>query len=279
MRERLFSLISKYGLKASHELGQNFLIVPDVVERNVERAGLSERDVVLEVGPGLGVLTDALSRVAGRVYAVEKDPRLVRILREEYDWPNVEIIEGDALKVEFPEFNKVVSNLPYQISSPITFRFLRHGFERAVLMYQLEFAERIVAKPGDRNYSRLSLMVQAKATAEIVERIGRGAFWPRPKVDSAVVLIEPKARADAVDLDENLVRALFQHRRSTVLAALKKSYRMLGMNRDEFKRIRPALASVPHAEKRVFCLSPEDVLEIEDVLKGMGVLKPPRGSP
>ncbi len=278
MRERLFSLISKYGLKTSHELGQNFLVVPDVVERNVERAELSERDVVLEVGPGLGVLTDALSRVAGKVYAVEKDPRLVRILRGEYGWPNVEIIEGDALKVGFPGFNKVVSNLPYQISSPITFRFLKHGFERAVLMYQLEFAERIVAKPGDKNYSRLSLMVQAKATAEIVERIGRGAFWPRPKVDSAVVLMEPKNRADTVELNEDLVRALFQHRGSTVLAALKKSYHMLGMKREEFRRIRPALATLPHAKKRVFHLSPEEVLEIEDALRDMGVIKSPQGS-
>ncbi len=273
MREHLFSLISKYHLKPNYELGQNFLVVPDIVERNVERAELTEEDVVLEIGPGLGVLTDALSRAAGKVYAIEKDPRLVSILRREYGWPNVEIIEGDALKVEFPEFNKIVSNLPYQISSSITFRFLRHGFEKAVLIYQLEFAERIVAKPGDRNYSRLSLMVRSNATAEIVERIGRGAFWPRPKVDSAVVVMEPKPESEKVDLNENLVRALFQHRRSTVLAALKKSYHMFGMDKAEFRRVRSALVTVPHAGKRVFSLSPEDVLEIEEALKDIGVIK------
>ncbi|NJE02540.1 rRNA adenine N-6-methyltransferase family protein, partial [Thermococcus sp. JdF3] len=100
MRERLFSLISKYGLRANSDLGQNFLIVDDIIERNVERAELSGRDVVLEIGPGLGVLTDALSKRAGKVYAIEKDPRLVEILRKEYNWSNVEIIEGDALKVE-----------------------------------------------------------------------------------------------------------------------------------------------------------------------------------
>ncbi len=245
MRERLFSLISRYNLRANPDLGQNFLMVPDIVERNVERAGLSERDRVLEVGPGLGgVLTDALSKRAGKVYAIEKDHRLVEILRREYDWPNVEIIEGDALRVDFPEFNKIVSNLPpYGISSPVTFRFLKHEFERAVLIYQLEFARRMVAKPGgDRNYSRLSLMVQARARAELVERIGKGAFWPRPKVDSAVVILEPKPRDERVELDENLVRALFQHRRSTALAALKKSHHMLGgLGREEFRKIRDVL--------------------------------------
>ncbi|NJE06441.1 16S ribosomal RNA methyltransferase A [Thermococcus sp. M36] len=273
MRERLFSLISKYNLKANSDLGQNFLVVPDIIERNVERAELSERDIVLEVGPGLGVLTDALSKRAGKVYAIEKDHRLVEILRKEYDWPNVEIIEGDALRVEFPEFNKIVSNLPYQISSPITFRFLKYEFERAVLIYQLEFAQRMVAKPGDRNYSRLSLMIRAKAYAELVERIGRGAFWPRPKVDSAVVVLEPKPGNEMVELNEDLVKALFQHRRSTSLAALKKSHHMLGLSREEFKKVRGMFSRMPHAEKRVFQLSPKDVLEIQEFLTAEGILK------
>jgi len=273
MRERLFSLISKYNLKANSNLGQNFLVVPDIIERNVERAELSERDVVLEVGPGLGVLTDALSRHAGKVYAIEKDSHLVEILRKEYAWPNVEIIEGDALKVDFPEFHKIVSNLPYQISSPITFRFLKYDFERAVLIYQLEFAQRMVAEPGDKNYSRLSLMVRAKAHAELVERIGRGAFWPRPKVDSAVIVLEPKPRKEQVDLNEDLVRALFQHRRSTVVAALKKSHHMLGLTKDEFKKFKPLIERVPHNNKRVFHLSVEDIKDIEEFLRNEGLIE------
>ena len=273
MRERLFFLISKYNLKANSDLGQNFLIVPDIIERNIERAELRERDHVLEIGPGLGVLTDALSKRAGKVYAIEKDRRLVEVLKKEYDWPNVEIIEGDALKVEFPEFNKIVSNLPYQISSPITFRFLKHEFERAVLIYQLEFAQRMVAKPGDKNYSRLSLMIRAKAHAELVEKIGRGAFWPKPKVDSAVVVLEPKPVDERIELSEDLVRALFQHRRSTALAALKKSHHMLGLSRGEFKKVRDVFLRIPHAEKRVFQLSPEDVKEIEEFLRSEGILK------
>ncbi|WP_297506797.1 16S rRNA (adenine(1518)-N(6)/adenine(1519)-N(6))-dimethyltransferase RsmA [Thermococcus sp.] len=272
MRDRLFSLIYKYNLRPSRDLGQNFLIVPEIIERNIERAEIKESDTILEIGPGLGVLTDALSKRAGKVYAIEKDPRLVEILKNEYGWPNVELIRGDALRVEWPPFNKMVSNLPYQISSPVTFKLLKRDFERAVLIYQLEFAQRMVAEPGDRNYSRLSLMLRAKANAELVERIGKGAFWPRPKVDSAVVILEPKPPSERIELDENLVRALFQHRRSTVSSALKKSAHMLGLGRREAKSLKDALNSVPLAGKRVFQLSPEDVLEIQFYLRDRGIL-------
>ncbi len=274
MRERLFSLISKYNLRPNRNLGQNFLIVPGLIERNIERAGLSKKDTVLEIGPGLGVLTDALSKRAGKVYAIERDSRLVQILKNEYVWPNVEIMEGDAIKVEWPEFNKMVSNLPYQISSPVTFKLLEHDFERAVLIYQLEFALRMVAEPGDKNYSRLSLMVRAKAHAEIAERIGRDAFWPRPKVDSAVVVLTPKPKGERIELNENLVKALFQHRRSTVVSALKKSHHMLGIDREEFKRIRGEIKSLPYAEERVFKLDPQEVKEIEEALVSMGLILP-----
>jgi 16S rRNA (adenine1518-N6/adenine1519-N6)-dimethyltransferase len=268
MRDRLFYLISKYHLNPRKDLGQNFLVVPDIIERNIERAEVSERDTVLEIGPGLGVLTDPLSRRAGKVYAIERDRRIIEILQMEYDWPNVEIIHGDAVKVPFPEFNKVVSNLPYQISSPVTFKLLRHEFEKAVLIYQLEFAERMVAEPGEKNYSRLSLMVRAKAHAELVERIGRGAFWPKPKVDSAVVVLEPKPRNERIELNENLVKALFQHRRSTVAAALKKSSHMIGTDKST---VREVIEGMPHSSKRVFQLAPEDVLEIEDYLRSNGI--------
>ncbi len=275
MRDELFSLIYKYNLRPNRDLGQNFLIVPDIIERNVERAEISEKDTVLEIGPGLGVLTKELAERAGKVYAIEKDRRIIEILRKEYDWPNVELIEGDAVKVEWPDFDRMVSNLPYQISSPVTFKLLRHDFERAVLIYQLEFAERMVAKPGDKNYSRLSLMVQAKVNVELVERIGKGAFWPRPKVDSAVVVIEPKPKDERIELDENLVRALFQHRRSTVASALKKSAHMLGIDKRKLKAMKDVLNSVPHAERRVFQLSPGDVKEIETYLAKEGIIGAP----
>ncbi|USS40593.1 16S rRNA (adenine(1518)-N(6)/adenine(1519)-N(6))-dimethyltransferase RsmA [Thermococcus aggregans] len=272
MNSRVFFLISKYNLRPNSDLGQNFLIVEDVIKREVERAEIKETDTVLEIGPGLGVLTDELAKRAGKVYAIEKDSRMVEILKREYDWSNVEIIEGDALKIEFPEFNKIVSNLPYQISSPITFKILKHDFERAVLIYQLEFAQRMVAKPGNKNYSRLSVMVQAKANVELVERIGRGAFYPKPKVDSAVIVMEPKSKDEQIKLNENLVKALFQHRRKLASKALKDSHHMLGLTKEEFKKFKPIIERIPHANKRVFQLSIKDIKDIEEFLRNEGLI-------
>lgn len=272
MNSRVFSLISKYGIKPNRNLGQNFLIVQDIVDRNVERAEVSEKDAVLEIGPGLGILTDALSKRAEKVYAIEKDRRFLEILKKEYGWPNVVLIEGDALKIEWPEFNKVVSNLPYQISSPVTFKLLNFEFEKAVLIYQLEFAQRMVAKPGDRNYSRLYVMTQAKAYVEIVERVGRRAFYPPPKVDSAVVVLIPKPPGERVSLDERIVKALFQHRRKLAGKALKDSHHMLGLDKENLKRLKSTIEGIPHSGKRVYQLSIEEIKDIEEYLKIEGVI-------
>ena len=272
LKSRLLYLLSKYNLRINSDLGQNFLIVDDIIEREVRRAEIKVNETVLEIGPGLGFLTNELSKHAKRVYAIEKDPRLVEILQMEYPWKNVEIIQGDALKVEFPRFDKIVSNLPYQISSPITFKFLRHDFKKAVLIYQLEFAQRMIAKPGDKNYSRLSVMVQAKAEVELVEKIGKGAFYPKPKVDSAVIVLKPKPKEKQIELDERLVKALFQHRRKKSSKALKDSYHMLGLSREEFKGSKEIFDSIPHAEKRVFQLSIEEIKDIEEFLKKEGTL-------
>ncbi|MCD6558590.1 MAG: 16S ribosomal RNA methyltransferase A [Palaeococcus sp.] len=272
LNSKIFELLSKYGIRPNSSLGQNFLIIRDVVKREVERAEIRRNESVLEIGPGLGILTDELSKVAKKVYAIEKDSRIIKILRNEYRWDNVEIIHGDALKVEFPSFDKIVSNLPYQISSPITFKLLRYNFKKAVLIYQLEFAQRMVANPGDKNYSRLSLMVQAKANVELVEKIGRGAFYPKPKVDSAVIVMKPKPREEQIELNENLVRALFQHRRKIASKALKNSYHMLGLDREKFRDVREKLDRIPHAEKRVFHLTATEVKEIEEFLRNEGIL-------
>ncbi|CAB49301.1 16S rRNA (adenine(1518)-N(6)/adenine(1519)-N(6))-dimethyltransferase RsmA [Pyrococcus abyssi] len=263
MRDRLFFLLSKYGIRPNDRIGQHFLIVKDVIDKAIEVAEVSKSDVVLEVGPGLGFLTDELSKRAKKVFTIELDRRIIEILRNEYSWNNVEIIQGDAVKVEWPSFNKVVSNIPYQISSPFTFKLLKMEFERAVVMYQLEFALRMTAKPGDRNYSRLSLMTQALADVEIVMRIGKGAFYPKPKVDSALVLITPKK--DRIELNESLVKALFQHRRKVVSKALRESAHMLGIK--DVKTVKDILSSVPHSNKRVFHLTPEEVKEIEEYLR------------
>src|SRR2546421_11818194 len=136
------------------------------------------------MGRGVGVLTRLLAERAKRVAAIGADRRSAGYLRRTL--PDVEVIAGDALKVDWPPFNVMASNLPYQISSPVTFRLLEHPFERAVLMYQWEFARRMRAKPGTADYSRLTVGVDRRATGEIVERVRRNAFHPQPRVDSAI---------------------------------------------------------------------------------------------
>ncbi|MFA4646182.1 16S rRNA (adenine(1518)-N(6)/adenine(1519)-N(6))-dimethyltransferase RsmA [Pyrococcus kukulkanii] len=267
LKDRLFFLLSKYNLRARDSLGQNFLIVPDVIEKAIEVGEVSANDVVLEVGPGLGFLTEELAKRAKKVYAIEIDRRIIEILKREYSWKNVEIIHGDAVKVKWPEFNKAISNLPYQISSPFTFKLLKRDFEKAVLMYQLEFAQRMIAKPGSRNYSRLSLMVQALADVEIVMKIGKGAFYPRPEVDSALVLLTPKPKEERIYLNEKLVNALFQHRRKLVSKALKESAHVFGVDRKKLKNI-----IIPHSNKRVYQLTPQDIKDIEEFLKAEGII-------
>ncbi|RLG57870.1 MAG: 16S rRNA methyltransferase, partial [Candidatus Hydrothermarchaeota archaeon] len=142
------NVIRLYNIKPKEKLGQVFLIDERVLKREVEYAELSSKDVVLEIGSGFGSLTKFLVEKAKKVYAIERDSTLIEVLKSYVIAKNLEIIQRDALRITFPEFNKCVSNLPYVISSPITFKLLKHDFEKAILTYQKEFAERLIAKPG-----------------------------------------------------------------------------------------------------------------------------------
>jgi 16S rRNA (adenine1518-N6/adenine1519-N6)-dimethyltransferase len=201
--------------------GQNFLVDRDVLSRIADYAELNPTDRILEIGAGTGNLTRVLSRRAGRVYAVEVDSGLAAGLKGRF--ANVEVISGDALKVELPDYNKVVSNLPYQISSKITYRLLSKPFDLAVLMYQKEFAKRLIALPGTAEYGRLSMVVGHYARAEVLESVSRTAFRPNPRVGSAIVRLRP--RQDRLDVNhENFMKlatGLFSHRRKKLGPALE----------------------------------------------------------
>ncbi len=216
-------------------LGQNFLIDERVRERILHEADLSKDDAVLEVGPGLGVLTIPLSERAGRVIAIEKDRVLARYLKEEVgERPNVEIIEGDALKVSYREMAervqrrlKVVSNLPYSIASPLVLKFLeeREAFESILVMLQREVAMRMVASPGTKAYGFLTVMVRLFTDPTIVTIVSPRAFYPRPKVYSALVhfriLERPRAEIEDLRSFKRLVSHAFGKRRKTLKNALK----------------------------------------------------------
>lgn len=214
-------------------LGQNFIIDSKVIDRMCEIAGLTADDEVLEIGAGLGTLTSLLAERAKRVVAIEKDKRLFEKLKASINHcPNVELIMGDALKINFRELctgnkMKVISNLPYSISSPILIKLLekRDIFSLMVIMIQREVGERITATPGGRDYGSISALLQTFFDISIELNVPPGAFWPKPKVDSVVLKLNPlrDARIEISDIElfEKIVRASFSSRRKILANSLR----------------------------------------------------------
>ena len=245
-----------HGVRPRKKLGQHFLIDRNVMEKLVEAADLEPSDTVLEIGAGTGSLTSMIEKQAGRVVAIEKDPALTNLLRRKFaKSKNVQIIEGDILKTQLPKFDKVVSSPPYSISSKLVLLLLKKSFERLVLVLQKEFAERLVAQSGSRNYGRLSVMVSHKAYVSLIDIVPRHAFYPTPKVDSAIVKLRPKESRIRV-LDEQLfcdfVRELFTQRRRRLQKVILRLLRRYG---DKSSMLLRRL-SIP--EKRVYQTNVEE---------------------
>lgn len=216
---------------AIKRLGQNFLIDPNIVRKIVTLAELTPTNAVLEIGPGRGILTDALCRAAGHVTAIEIDPRLHAYLAERRPrFSNLTLVLDDAMTSpieHLPIGTIVVANLPYYLSTPLLFRLLdqRDRFTRMVLMLQNEVADRLVAKPGSSDYGVLSVMAQYAADIGKSFKVSAQCFRPRPEVGSAVVLLKTKHQR-ALNQEDNhkfaaLVKAAFAHRRKTLINSLK----------------------------------------------------------
>ncbi len=237
------------------KMGQHFLIDSRVLKRIVEYSGAGKKDLILEIGAGTGNLTAALAAKAKKVYAIELDYELAVNLERQFSGTNVAVIKGDALKLKFPEFNKAVANLPYYISSDLTFKLLQHRFELAVLMYQKEFAERMVAQPKSEHYGRLSVTAQHRASIEILEIVPKNAFQPVPEVDSAIVRLKPKKPDYEVTNEAfflKVVTACFSKRRKKLRNAIISAAAMLEISETDLKA---ALQKLPHMEQRAEELS------------------------
>ena len=231
------ALIRRAGSRGDPDFDQHFLVDDRVVDRIPGYLpDDADRSHVLEIGGGPGVLTDRLLAVADRVTVIERDPPLAAHLREEFadaiDAGRLTVIEGDALDIELPDATACVSNLPYSASSEIAFRLLPLEIP-LVLMFQQEFAERMVAAVGDDDYGRLSVSAQHYADCEIVESVPNTAFDPQPAVQSAVVRLTPR-EPDYVVADEafflRFVKAIFTQRRKTIRNAIRNTAHISGID-------------------------------------------------
>jgi 16S rRNA (adenine1518-N6/adenine1519-N6)-dimethyltransferase len=240
------------------KLGQHFLIDDAVARREVGYAELTKQDVVLEIGPGKGILTRLLATLAKQVIAIEIDARFVSELKT--DLPkNVKVIHADAVSVDFstlPCFTKIVSNLPFQISSPITFKLLGQPFSKAILIYQKDFAQRLVAVPGTKEYSRLTIGVYYKSYCRLLEQVPRSCFSPPPRVDSCIVELVPREKPAFEVANERFffefIKNLFNHRRKKIRYTVTSFY-------DYHEEL-------PYLDQRAEDLTPEQLGELSNLL-------------
>ncbi len=267
------AILKEHGITLNKNLGQNYLIDRNKRDQIISFGNLTKKDIVLEIGPGIGTLTIELAKRAKKVIAIEQDSNICQILEERLkneNIDNVELINDDALNVEFPKFNKIIANLPYQISSPITFKFLNYDFQLAILMYQKEFASRMNGKVGTKDYSRLSAMLYFKCDVETLTNVSAESFIPKPKVDSSVVKLTPKIseltqiNEDDFKIYSKYVQALFQHRNKKVKNALIDSRHII-TDLDK-KEIKNKLNSInqkkieEYLSKRITTITPEEIL-------------------
>lgn len=243
--------------------GQHFLVDKQVRDKLVQLGELTSDDIVLEVGPGLGFLTTALVAKAGRLIAVEKDRTLAEYLKTKLGMhDNLTVMQGDALKVELPDFTKSVCSPPYNISSKLILLLLNSRFKRAVLLLQQEFVGRLMAPSGSREYGRLTVMFQCRAQATTASRVSSSAFYPRPRVESAIAVVEPKKNQPEIQnmpLFTDLVRALFTQRRRRLRGVLIRYLK------SKYNIALPALhEQTALLEKRVFQLAPSELSDLSN---------------
>ncbi|WJH36358.1 16S rRNA (adenine(1518)-N(6)/adenine(1519)-N(6))-dimethyltransferase RsmA [Paenibacillus sp. CC-CFT747] len=274
-------IIAKHGFSLKKSLGQNFLIDLNILDKIVSAAGLDRTRGALEIGPGIGALTEQLAKTAGRVAAVEIDQRLLPILADTLaPYDNVRIVHGDVLKLDlkelireaFPDVDKisVVANLPYYVTTPIVMKLLEENLplENIVVMIQKEVAERMAAKPGGKEYGSLSIAVQYYGEPELVTIVPHTVFIPQPNVDSAVIRIKIR-ETPAVEVEDErfffeVVHASFAQRRKTISNNLLSRFFAKG-ERDKLDKVLQESGIEP--SRRGETLSIEEYARLSGILK------------
>lgn len=271
---RTKEILNKYDLQAKKRFGQNFLIDSNIVSKIVNTANIDENTVVIEIGPGIGAMTELLAKAAKRVICFEIDSDMVNIINNEIineGARNVEIKEIDFLKVNLKDYNLegekviVVSNLPYYITTPIIFKLLNEEVIKEIyVMVQDEVARRLVGLPKTKDYGSLSVMIKYLATAKFEFKVGRNCFFPAPNVDSGIVSIK-RTKNDYNLKNEpkflKFVQSIFEMRRKTLINNLLKDY--------DYKRneIEEKIASITgDINCRAESLSLDEIIKIYQIL-------------
>jgi len=269
------NLLRRYRIFPKKRLGQHFAVDNSLLQSLIAHADVSQGDTVLEVGAGLGFLTRLLSSRYRKVIAVEVDAKLVAVLHAQLSkLQNVELIQGDILTTNIPSFNKVVSTPPYSISSHLLFWLLEKPFELAVLAFQEEFARRLTAAVGSRDYSRLTVAIYYHADAELLDHVPKSSFYPPPDVDSIIVRLKPKPVPFKVKDEKaffELVQSVFTQRNKKLRNAVLPFLIKKGLRKEDAQRFADSLTFY---DKRVRELAPEDFGALtNEILEKTGILR------
>lgn len=236
---RTNEILKKYQLKTKKSLGQNFIIDTNILRKIVDAGNVDEETTVIEIGPGIGALTEQIARKAKEVFAFEIDGRLIPVLEDTLSpYPNVTVFHEDILKVDFEKFQReyladasriiVIANLPYYITTPIVMHLIESDLpiEEMILMMQKEVADRLEAKPSTKEYGSLSIAIQAYMGVEVVFTVPRTVFMPQPNIESAIVRLTTLEESPLNVKDErlffNMMRASFGQRRKTIWNNLRR---------------------------------------------------------
>ncbi|MDO4855721.1 MAG: 16S rRNA (adenine(1518)-N(6)/adenine(1519)-N(6))-dimethyltransferase RsmA [Limosilactobacillus gorillae] len=286
---RTRTIMNQYGIHAKKGFGQNFLTNPDVLSGIVRAAKITKDDNVIEIGPGIGALTEKLAQAAGQVVALEIDESLLPVLDDVLSpYDNVTVLNRDVLKTNLAELVqtafedptkpvKVVANLPYYITSPILFSLLASQVEWAAVcvMMQKEVADRLVAKPGTKDYGALTLAIDYRMDVKVAFAVSRKSFVPAPNVDSAIVLLtQKKAPLPVAPFNDDrlfgLVRGCFAHRRKSLWNNLKT---IVGKDKERLERVRLVLDQLGiDAQTRPERLSLVEFINLTNAMHDQGLL-------
>ncbi len=265
--ENLHRDLLRAGVFPDKRFSQNFLINESITQLLVEKAEISPKDHVLEIGGGTGIVTQKLAETNAHITVIEVHPKLIPFLQKKFvETKNVEVIGKDFLHVELKEipFTHVCCSPPYAIADDIMLGLLKHGFKTASMVWQMEFAEKLIAPPGSQSYGPLSVLCQYYYDGTIVKKISPQSFYPSPQQFSAILVLKQRKRVKVVPENEKFVlflRTLFRFKNKTISNAMQQTIKHVHAEKNE-EKILQRVKEMEWEDLKVFLLEPEELVEL-----------------